>query len=367
MNKQFCSRERLQNLCVSLSATLHEALRTIQEGTKQIALVVDDHSRLKGTVTDGDIRRALLAGTSSTAPIDQIMQRAFTSGKSGLTTNELYQVMRANSIRHLPILESDGTLVDLVWISDLLADKPEELSAVIMAGGFGTRLFPLTNDLPKPMLPIGDKPLLEILIGQLKQSGVKNVSITTHYLPEKIEGYFGDGQAFGVDLRYVSEDSPLGTAGALSLLQSPDKPLLVINGDILTRVDFRAMFDFHRDSKAELTVAVRPFEVKLPYGIVECDGAYIQSLREKPTLSFFVNAGIYLLEPSLLQRIPKGRRYDMTDLIDQLIGEQRAVASFPIQEYWLDIGQHADYQRAQEDLKLGLLSPRLQEDLNAAS
>ena len=356
MKRRFCTQEQIDELCIPETATLHQALMTIQRGAKQIALVVDGASRLLGTVTDGDLRRALLAQTTLSSPVAQVMQRSFKAGSADLSTAEIARILRSNVIRHLPLLDAEGTLVDLVWISDMLREETVELSAVVMAGGFGSRLHPLTLDLPKPMLPIGDKPLLEILISQLKRAGIKDVSITTHYLPEKIEQHFGDGAAFGVDLNYVSEDFPLGTAGALSFMDHRDKPVLVINGDILTHVDFRALFAFHQESAADLTVAVRPFEVKLPYGVVDCAGSYVTSLKEKPSMSFFVNAGIYLLEPSVLEYIPTEGRYDMTDLIQRLIGEGRSVASFPVQEYWLDIGQHADYERAQEDFRRGVIS-----------
>lgn len=352
----FCTAEQLKDLCVSQSATLQDALEAIQRGSKQIALVVAGEGRLLGTVTDGDIRRAILAQTPFDASVAEIMQRSYQSGRFGMSAREIYKAMRSASVRHLPLLDEQRVLRDVAWISDLIQDKQMEMSAVVMAGGFGSRLHPLTLDLPKPMLPVGDRPLLEILIRQLKQAGVRDVSITTHYLPEKIEQYFGNGEAFGVDLNYVSEDFPLGTAGALGLMVPHDKPLLVVNGDILTGVDFRAMFHFHRESAADLTVAVRTFEVNLPYGVIDCAGPYVKSLTEKPTMGFFVNAGIYLLEPSVLDLVPSGGRYDMTDLIQRLLDEKKAVASFPIQEYWLDIGQHSDYEKAQEDLRNGMIN-----------
>jgi NDP-sugar pyrophosphorylase family protein len=220
-----------------------------------------------------------------------------------------------------------------------------------MAGGFGKRLLPLTQNTPKPMLPIGEQPLMERMIGQLRDAGIHRVNVTTHFEPEKIRDYFGDGERFGVNLNYVSEERPLGTAGALRLIETKKEPLLIINGDILTRVDFRAMLDFHREHQADLTVGVREYDFQVPYGVIETEGARVTGVNEKPVYKFFVNAGIYLLQPALDEFIPKDERFDMTDLIEKLIAAGRTVASFPIMEYWLDIGRLADYERAQEDVK----------------
>jgi len=223
---------------------------------------------------------------------------------------------------------------------------------VIMAGGFGQRLRPLTEKLPKPMLPVGEKPVMELIIDQLRNAGIQKVNVTTHFKPDKIRDYFGDGRAFGVDLTYVSEESPLGTAGALSLIGEKNEPLLVINGDILTQVDFRTMLAFHREHGAEITVGVRQYDLQVPYGVIESDGTTVTGLHEKPMLNFFVNAGIYFLEPSVHELIPQGEHFDMTELINALLAKGRPVASFPIVEYWLDIGQHADYAKAQEDIQI---------------
>ena len=222
-----------------------------------------------------------------------------------------------------------------------------------MAGGLGTRLMPLTEDLPKPMLPVGGRPLMEHIIEQLQQAGIRRVHVSTHYKPEKIIEHFGDGQAFGVDLNYVNEDLPLGTGGALGLISPPSETQLVINGDILTQIDFGAMLAFHQDNAASLTMAVRRYELQVPYGVIECDGARVTSLKEKPQVGVLVNAGVYLLEPSVYEFIPRGRSFNMTDLIWWLLDAGRTVISFPIREYWLDVGQHGDYAQAQDDMKNG--------------
>ena len=222
-----------------------------------------------------------------------------------------------------------------------------------MAGGLGTRLRPLTDDLPKPMLRVGDRPLLELIIEQLHEAGIRRVNVATHYRGEVIAEHFGDGRRFGVEIQYVQEDEPLGTAGALSQLGKSKEPLLVINGDILTRVNIRAMLNFHREHQADMTVGVRQHELQIPYGVVETDGVKIISISEKPTMKHLMNAGIYVLNPEVCQLIPEHQYYDMSHLLGRLVGENRRVISFLVHEYWLDIGEIEDYQRAVTDIVSG--------------
>jgi len=261
--------------------------------------------------------------------------------------------MNETGIRHIPLVDDEGRVVSVVLLGDLVKEYELPLRAVVMAGGFGTRLRPLTEDLPKPMLPLGSRPLLELIVEQLRDAGIKQVNVATHYKGEIIADHFKDGQDFGVDIRYVKEDQPLGTAGALSLLEESDEPLLVINGDILTRVDFRSMHSFHREHEAELTVAVRQYEFSVPYGVVLTDGVAVTGISEKPVVRQFINAGIYLLSPSVMRLIPNGQPYDIPDLIELLIKENRPVVCFPIREYWLDIGKADQYAQAKADVANG--------------
>ena len=349
---------------VQPSSPIRDAILTIDVGQKGIALIVSDDGQLLGTVTDGDIRRAMLASVSLDAPVKILIDRKRgtttempVTARAGTGPERMQFLMQKHDIRQLPLLDDDGHVVDLMLLDELVPEADLPMQAVIMAGGFGKRLQPLTDDTPKPMLRVGDRPLIEHVIDRLREAGIRNVNISTFYLSEKITDHFGDGKNFGVDVTYVREERPLGTAGALRLLQNTDDPVLVTNGDILTSMNYRSMWNFHRKHQATLTVASRKYEFQVPYGVVEHRDAAVVGLTEKPTIEFFVNAGIYLLEPYAIQQIPRDmmgdKQFHMTDLIQRLIDQDRKVVSFPVHEYWLDIGRVDDYERAQEDHKQG--------------
>ena len=348
---------KLTSFCILPTSTIVEAMSIIDQNSQGVTLVVDDACHLLGVVTDGDIRRAILAGLDLSLPVQRLLEHKAgvsrqvpLTAPDGTSDAELLHMMNGYGLRHIPLVDQEDRVVDVALLSDLVKGYELPMAAVIMAGGYGNRLRPLTEDLPKPMLPVGDKPLMERVVEQLRAAGIRRVNVTTHYQPEAITQHFGDGERFGVEIRYVEEKSPLGTAGAIGLLDATDEPLLVINGDILTEVDFRAMLDFHREQQADMTVAVRQHEFRLPYGVVETDGVEITSISEKPVVRHFINAGIYLLSSESRRYIPDGQPFDMPDLITKLVAEGRRVVSFPIHEYWLDIGQHADYQQAQTDV-----------------
>lgn len=335
----------------------------IDKNAKGIALVVKPDHCFIGTVTDGDIRRAILAGIDLTSPVQVLLdQRASTpypvpiTATRGTSEKELISLMTRHSFRHIPLLDEEGHVVDLALLSDLIKqDDASSFQVVIMAGGYGRRLRPLTKNMPKPLLPVNKKSILELLLRQLKRSGIRQVHISTHYKADKITDHLGDGKLLGIEIRYIKERHPLGTAGALGLMENLKGPLLVVNGDIVTKVNFQAMLAFHQEQKADMTVAVQKYDVKVSYGVIETEGFAVRRLTEKPKLEYLINAGIYLLQPSVLRLIPKGRPFDMTDLIQKLLDQGRPIASFPIREYWLDIGNHADYKRARGDAKEGNL------------
>lgn len=343
--------DRLNSVVISSEAPISEAIAQLEHAGTGALLLCDDDRVFRGLLTDGDVRRAILRGISFDKPCETIANMSPVVAPQDCTPNEALSLMdhsREFVLNHLPVVDEERRLTGLLLRSDFVTNERLALSAVIMAGGFGTRLKPLTDGLPKPMLPMGGRPLLELTIQRLRDAGIRRVNVTTHYLAEAITSHFGDGKAFNVEISYVNEDRPLGTAGSLKFMQECDDPLLVINGDILTEVDFRTMLSYHREHGADATVGVRQYDLQLPYGVVDCDGPRVRSVQEKPTLKFLVNAGIYLIEPTVRRYIPSGHRFDMTDLIDRLVDKGRHVVSFPIVEYWLDIGQKADYERAQQ-------------------
>lgn len=349
----------MDDVLVTDSTSIRDAMERVTANACGIVLVVDEAQRLTGTVTDGDIRRAILRGMDLSTKVADLIAHQEPGpadgpvvAPHGTPPDVLLELMRRFHIRHVPLLDDDRRVVGLVRLEDLI-EEPQDFRAVVMAGGFGTRLRPLTENTPKPLLQVGDRPLIEHILGQLHAGGVRHVSVTTHYKPEVIKDHLGDGGRFGVDIDYLTEDAPLGTAGALGMLPPWDSTLLVVNGDVLTRVNYRAMLDFHREHHAVLTVGVRQYEVQVPYGVIEADGVLVRGINEKPLLRFFVNAGVYLLEPELHARLSTGARIDMTELIEQLIAAGAPVVSFPISEYWLDIGQLPDYERAKDDVATG--------------
>ncbi|MCJ7434955.1 MAG: aminotransferase class I/II-fold pyridoxal phosphate-dependent enzyme, partial [Anaerolineales bacterium] len=350
-------------LCISKDSTLRQAVVCIDKGGLGIAMVVDGNQHLLGTITDGDIRRAILAGDAMGAQIQRILDhksatiypKAVTAPQSA-GKNEILGLMKKWVLRHVPLLDDEGHVVDLVTLDDLLPTPKLSLQAVVLAGGEQTRLHPLAADLPRPMLPIGNRPLMEYTINQLREAGIRDVSLTTHYKADAVVDYFKDGSDFGVHINYLDEKKPSGILGGLRLLEKKDTPLLVINGDVLTRVDFRAMLTYHQEQQAEMTVAVRLHDFAIPYDVIETQDGQVSGVIEKPSFQRFINAGAYLLSPEIPDLIPQGQAFDMTDLITQLVLDGRRVVSFPIHEYWREIQGYDDYQQAAVDVKNGLFA-----------
>jgi dTDP-glucose pyrophosphorylase/CBS domain-containing protein len=345
--------QRLASVVISPTTSISDAVALLDKAGTGALVVCTSGRTLCGLLTDGDIRRAILQGKSLDDASITIASRKPVVAPRSIPTWEALRLMNEHDIHHLPVVDDENHVVAFLLRKDLVPDLTLDLSAVIMAGGYGKRLLPLTESVPKPMLPVGDRPLLELTIEQLRRSGIRAVSLTTHYLPETITNHFGDGEHFGVRLNYLKEDHPMGTAGGLKQMKRPEGSFLVINGDILTGVPFKEMLVYHRKHGAVLTVGVRKYEMQVPFGVVECEDVRITKLQEKPSLSFFINAGTYLLEPSALDYIPEGQPFDMTDLMQRLIEAGRPVVGFPIREYWLDVGRHEDYQKAQKDVLKG--------------
>ena len=343
--------QRLARTLIDPGTSITEAVQQLDLAGTGALLLADGERRLRGLLTDGDVRRAMLRGVSFDKRCGLIATAEPVCVLEGASAAEALRTMNEREVNHLPVVDGDGRLTGLLLRRDLVTEDRVAVSAVIMAGGFGTRLRPLTDNVPKPMLPVGDRPLLERTIGRLRDAGIRRVNVTTHHLADQISSHFGDGGAMGVEMRYVPEEEPLGTCGGLRLVDEFKETLLVINGDILTGVDFGDLMGFHRKVKADATVCVRKYDVQVPYGVVEVEDSWLTAVREKPSVGFFVNAGIYLLEPSVQRYIPEGQRFDMTDLIGRLLADGRRIATFPIVEYWLDVGQPADYAQAQRDVE----------------
>ena len=338
--------------------TIRRVMEQIDRNGYGLAVVVDDDRRLLDTVTDGDVRRAILNHSDLDLSIETLMGRERLTGRTqpvtapaGTPAADLLRQMSELGIRHVPLLDREGRVMDVAVLWELVREYELPITAVIMAGGYGARLRPLTDEVPKTMLPVGDRPVLERIVGQLRESGIRRMNVTTHYKKEVISEHFGDGHEFGIEIQYVEEDRPLGTAGALSLVEAAEDPILVINGDILTGLDFRAMLDFHRDHQADMTVAVKQQDMEIPFGVVEVDGVRVTGITEKPTVTHFINAGIYLLDPTVRRFIPRGQPYDMPDLIARLVSEGLIVVGVPVTEYWMDIGRVEDYRRAQTEVE----------------
>lgn len=333
------------------NSSVADAIRVLEANDSHICLVVDSDGRLKGTITDGDVRRSLLRMVPLTASVDEVMRANPIVGRAEQSVASRSETMQRHKIRQLPIVGDDGRVLGLATLDELAAGHARDNWVVLMAGGLGTRLRPFTERTPKPMLKIGTKPLLETTLESFVQQDFCHFYISVNYLAESVKDYFGDGSRWGCQIRYLEETSPLGTAGALGLMPDrPTTPLIVMNGDVLTKVHFGQLLAFHREHGASATVCVREYDFQVPYGVVQLDGARIKGLTEKPAYSFFVNAGIYVIEPDLFDLIPReGQRFHMTNLLDSAIAAHRDVAAFPIREYWIDIGQLDDFARANGD------------------
>jgi dTDP-glucose pyrophosphorylase len=338
-----------QNVLVGEDEKILEVIAVVDRNQTQLAIVVDEANRLIGTVTDGDIRRGILREIPLDSPVKEVLNDNPLVVRPGEDPASVYASMKARSLRNLPVLDQEGRIVDVLTLEEIPDHHPRNNPVVLMAGGLGMRLRPLTNDTPKPMLSVGRKPVLESIVESLSDQGFYNFYLAVNYLAEKIESHFEFGSDRKVKIQYLREKDRMGTAGALSLLpEKPNEPILVVNGDIVTNVDYRAILAFHREHQAVATMCVREHLYQVPYGVVNVDKAHIRDLEEKPTQRYLINAGIYVLNPDVLDLLDPSGAIDMTDLFTMLIDQERTVVAFPIREYWTDIGQFEDLQKAND-------------------
>tara|TARA_B100000963_G_C22606091_1_gene662563 strand:- start:153 stop:1199 length:1047 start_codon:yes stop_codon:yes gene_type:complete len=345
----------IEKIKLSPNATIKQALKTISKGAIKIAIVVDKKNKLLGTLTDGDIRRGFLKGLNINSSIKSIIFKKPTVVRNNYSKEKLLKIALSKKIYQIPIVEKNGKFKGIHILDELIEPKNKSNKVVIMAGGRGMRLRPLTKNIPKPMLKVGNKPILQIIIEKFKKSGYKNFIICVNYKSKIIKDFFGDGSKFGVKIEYIDEKKRMGTAGALSLFKlKPKKPFFVINGDLLTNLDFEKLIDFHHEHNSKATMCISEYNIKSPYGEVKLDVENIITIAEKPVHKFFVNAGVYVLDPSCIDLVPK-KFYDMTSLFKKIIINKNKVVSFPIGEYWLDIGRFNDYKKANLEYNLKLI------------
>jgi len=334
---------------VSETTPILDAIRTMDEGRLQIALV-ERQGRLVGTLTDGDVRRALLSGATLSQSVEAIMNSSPIIANAGITNEAALALMRKHSIHQLPIVDANGMIVEIKLIDDLTRVSHADYWVVLMAGGQGTRLRPLTEDLPKPLIKVGGRPILETILSNFIAAGFAKFFFSVNYKAEMIQEYFGDGSKWGVDISYLEEKTKLGTAGALSLLPSrPVNPIIVMNGDLLTTINFQQLIKYHQEHRAVATACVLEHTTTIPYGVVEISENAVTGIREKPTLKQFINAGVYLLQPEAFEYIEAGKPLDMPSLLNILVEKNKTTVAFPLREYWIDIGRLDDLKRASDE------------------
>jgi len=341
----------ISNIKLKPTSTIKEALEIIDKGAIKIALVVDENDKLLGTITDGDIRRAILNNKNLNDIILDIYYKNPIVAKNNSSKDEIINICIANKIYQIPIVDEENRVIKIVLLDEILKPKKYSNKVVLMVGGLGTRLRPLTEKTPKPMLHVGGKPILQTIVEKFVNYGFVDIIMCVGYKSTIIQDYFGDGSRFGANIEYVLENKRMGTAGAISLIDKEKlkKPFFVMNGDLLTNVNFENMLEFHLQNNAIATMAVREYDFQVPYGVVNIKNDKIISIEEKPIHKFFVSAGIYILNPETIDYIPKNRFYDMPVLFENLIKNDKITVSFPIREYWLDIGRIEEYERANKE------------------
>ena len=332
---------------VTLGLPLLAVLQSLDTSSLEIVLVEDEQGRARGVVTHGDVRRALLSGATLTTPVDAYVSTRFWFVSPGASRAEVLDLMQGRRIGAVPVVDEDRRFVGLHALHELLGAEPKPNWAVVMAGGRGERLRPLTDTVPKPMIKVAGRPIIERLVLHLVGFGIQRIFVSVNYRADVIEAHLGDGGALGCSIEYLREETPLGTGGALSLLpEGPAHPLVVLNGDLLTQVDVGRMLAFHEQGSYRATVGVHEYAHTVPYGVVDLDGDRVKQVREKPTDVWQVNAGIYVLDPALTGRVPAATYYGLPTLIDDCLERGEPVGAFYVREDWMDVGQHHELKRA---------------------
>ena len=339
-----------KNVIITTDTPIVNAIEIIDRAGLHIALVVNENGRLLGTVTDGDIRRAILKHLSLDEAVTKVMNPAPSFVYRNQSRESVILLMKNKKLHQIPVLDEEHRVVGLEIADELLTPPPRDNWVILMAGGLGRRLAPLTESCPKPLLKVGDKPLLETILEGFIEQGFSHFYISVNYKAETIIKHFGNGSRWAAEIEYLHESKPLGTAGALGLLPAkPEKPLLLMNGDILTKINYGKLLDFHKKNLTDATICVKEHNIQIPYGVVTIQKNKLLKIEEKPLQRFFINAGLYVFNPSVLDYVPANSYLDIPVLLRTLLDQGKNIAVFPIREYWIDIGRFDDYERANND------------------
>lgn len=342
---------RWRRALLPVDATLAQTIENLNEVSIKLALCVDAEGKLLGSVSDGDIRRGLLRGLAMDDPVSEIANPSPMVVPESADRDLVRALMQANKVQQVPVVDPQGRVVGLHLWDELTTPATHDHPMVIMAGGKGTRLRPYTENCPKPMLPVAGKPILQHIIERAQSQGFSRFYLSLNYLGDMIRDHFGDGSALGATITYVTEDEPLGTAGALSLIDPrPDTPFVVTNGDVLTDIDYRELIEFRERLDAQAVMAVRRYDWTNPYGVVEMEGVDISGFAEKPVTRSHINAGVYAFDPGALDHLEAQRHCDMPTLFDRLREKGRRTVAYPMHEPWLDVGRPDDLERANQKL-----------------
>jgi dTDP-glucose pyrophosphorylase len=344
--------DHLRSITISPDLSIFRAVEKLNDAHKRILLIADADARLLGVVTDSNIRRGILDRIDFNLPIRELMVTKPFVVSPDVSDRDVLSVMERTQCYQIPVIDKDDHIVGIRYVNELLevSSEQQDRVAVIMAGGLGSRLMPLTENTPKPLIPVGDRPILFTVLDQLLAAGFTKIYVTLNYQGDQIVSAIEAESNYRDYVSYIREDRPLGTAGALQLIDEiPEGPFLVINGDVLTKVALQELTQFHERERNLITMALNERKFEVPYGVVELDNTRVTGLREKPSMPVLINAGVYVVEPIVLSRIPHDTRWNMTDVIDDLLAAQMRVGGFPIHEYWIDIGEPGQLRKAEDD------------------
>ena len=347
------SDQKKNDFVVDISSSLRTAMELFQKNGKKTVFITNNTNKLLGVLSDGDIRRYLLKNSNIDTSVKDAMNSSPMSLSVESSKSSILDFFRKEDVSCLPIIDLSGILIDIIIRNDARLISDVNNFVVIMAGGFGTRLGEMTKNCPKPMIKIEGIPIIEHIINNFKKYGFKKFIITTHYLSQIIKDYLGDGSKLDIEITYVYEDEPLGTGGSLTLMPDnfTDLPIIVTNGDIITKLNYGELLEFHNENKNDITMCLHLYENKIDFGVVEVENGVVKKLVEKPTVEYLINSGVYVLNSSQLEKFDKNSVLTMPEIIEHCIDMGSNVGSFILADYWIDVGRLQDLQKAKNDIK----------------